>query len=194
VADDPGDFRARRQRRRRRTDRDAEPDASSAAPIDAPQPVEPDPTPAPIDETRLPTFLHAGPGPEGTPDAVSGADRRSRTVAGRSRRAADRIVDGSLVDSPIEAAPPTPRPVDEGWLPMLEDRSPDPEICPFLRAVDDADRLVAPVETPDPANRCAALRDAVPQSLRQQELVCLSSGHVNCPRYLRGALVIAEDQ
>jgi hypothetical protein len=27
----------------------------------------------------------------------------------------------------------------------------------------------------------------VPQSLRQQELVCLTSGHVNCPRYLRGS-------
>ena len=45
---------------------------------------------------------------------------------------------------------------------------------------------------PDPANRCAALRDPVPQSLRQQELVCLASGHVNCPRYLRGAVVVAE--
>ncbi|HUP54028.1 MAG TPA: LysM domain-containing protein, partial [Methylomirabilota bacterium] len=74
----------------------------------------------------------------------------------------------------------------------LDDRSPDPEICPFLRAADDRDRLVAPVEAPDPANRCAALRDAVPQSLRQQELVCLASGHVNCPRYLRGAVVVAE--
>ena len=82
--------------------------------------------------------------------------------------------------------------MDHGWLPMLDDRSDDPEICPFLRAVDDTDRLVAPVETPDPANRCAALRDPVPQSLRQQELVCLASGHVNCPRYLRGAVVMAE--
>ena len=75
---------------------------------------------------------------------------------------------------------------------MLDGRSDDPEICPFLRAVDDTDRLVAPVETPDPANRCAALRDPVPQSLRQQELVCLASGHVSCPRYLRGAVVMAE--
>jgi hypothetical protein len=87
---------------------------------------------------------------------------------------------------------PLPRPVDQHRLPLLEDRSPDPEICPFLRAADATDRLVAPVETPDAANRCAALGDAVPQSLRQQELVCLSSGHVNCPRYLRGAVVVAE--
>ena len=75
---------------------------------------------------------------------------------------------------------------------MLDGRSDDPEICPFLRAVDGTNRLVAPVETPDPANRCAALRDPVPQSLRQQELVCLASGHVSCPRYLRGAVVITE--
>ena len=75
---------------------------------------------------------------------------------------------------------------------MLAGRSDDPEICPFLRAEDDAERMVAPIEAPDPANRCAALREPVPQSLRQQELVCLASGHVNCPRYLRGAVVIAE--
>ena len=46
----------------------------------------------------------------------------------------------------------------------------------------------SPSKRPTPANRCAALREAVPQSLRQQELVCLTTGHVNCPRYLRGAL------
>jgi hypothetical protein len=103
------------------------------------------------------------------------------------------VVDGPwVIERALPTAVPATRPVDDGWLPALDDRSPDPEICPFLRAVDDRDRLVAPVEGPDPANRCAALRDAVPQSLRQQELVCLASGHVNCPRYLRGAVVIAE--
>ena len=61
-------------------------------------------------------------------------------------------------------------------------------VCPFLRAVDEHERLVLPLEAPDPANRCAALREPVPQSLRQQELVCLTRGHVNCPRYLRGSL------
>ncbi len=73
-----------------------------------------------------------------------------------------------------------------------EDRSPNAWVCPFLRAVDDDDALGLPVESPDPANRCAALSEAVPQSLRQQELVCLTSGHVNCPRYLRGSLGSAE--
>ena len=34
--------------------------------------------------------------------------------------------------------------------------------------------------------------EPVPQSLRQQELVCLTSGHVNCPRYLRGAMTVAK--
>lgn len=77
------------------------------------------------------------------------------------------------------------------WLQQLEDRSPDPDVCPFLRATA-AQGLTAPIESPDPANRCAALAEAVPQSLRQQELVCLSTGHVNCPRYLRGAAAVSE--
>ena len=47
------------------------------------------------------------------------------------------------------------------------------------------------MESPDVANRCAALEDVVPQSLRQQELVCLTTSHVNCPRYLRGAVATA---
>jgi hypothetical protein len=69
-----------------------------------------------------------------------------------------------------------------------EVHSAHPWVCPFLRAVDERERLVLPLEAPDPANRCAALREPVPQSLRQQELVCLTRGHVNCPRYLRGSL------
>jgi hypothetical protein len=47
-----------------------------------------------------------------------------------------------------------------------------------------------PIEAPDPANRCAALAEVVPQSLRQQQLVCLTSGHVNCPRYQHGAVAM----
>jgi hypothetical protein len=67
-----------------------------------------------------------------------------------------------------------------------------PTICPFLRAIDQVDRLDQAVEAPDQANRCTAIREPVPQSLRQQELVCLTSGHVNCPRYLRGSVGLAE--
>jgi hypothetical protein len=62
-------------------------------------------------------------------------------------------------------------------------------MCPFLRAVDDADRLLPPILSPDPVNRCASSGEPVPQSLRQQELVCLTSGHVNCPRFQRGTVV-----
>ena len=89
------------------------------------------------------------------------------------------------------ASPPatTLDPITASRPPAIgDDRSPNALVCPFLRALDEDDTLIRPVETPDPANRCAALRDPVPQSLRQQELVCLASGHVNCPRYLRGSL------
>jgi LysM repeat protein len=140
--------------------------------VDAP-PIAPNPAP---DTTPLPTFLHAAPGSSAVPDSP----------------APERWVPEHALPTVVALPAAASRSVDQGWLPVLDDRSPDPEICPFLRAVDDRDKLVAPVEAPDPANRCAALRDAVPQSLRQQELVCLASGHVNCPRYLRGAVVIAE--
>src|SRR4029077_15146928 len=66
------------------------------------------------------------------------------------------------------------------------DSSPNAWVCPFLRAHGDDDTLGRPVEVPDAVNRCAALGESVPQSLRQQELVCLTSAHVNCPRHLRG--------
>ena len=73
-----------------------------------------------------------------------------------------------------------------------DQRPDDPRICPFLRALDDQARLDAPLDAPHQLNRCAALPEPVPQSLRQQELVCLTSGHVNCPRYLRGAVGIGQ--
>ena len=85
------------------------------------------------------------------------------------------------------------RPLDPARHPgrePLDMASPNQRICPFLRSIDDGDRLGIPFETPDPANRCAALSEPVPQSLRQQELVCLTSGHVNCPRYMRGAMTV----
>ena len=71
-------------------------------------------------------------------------------------------------------------------LPIAHD-GPSDRVCPFLRAATDT-ALSAAIESPDAANRCAALAEPVPQSLRQQELVCLSSGHVNCPRYMRGSV------
>lgn len=174
MADDPGSVPAPRPKRRRRSTKGAEVDGTPVAPVEAPNdaPAQPADAATAVDDTPLPTFVHVAPGSGAAVDLDADAT---------SPRAAD-FGEGA-------AAPSS---ANHGWLPQLDDRSPDPEICPFLRAVDDHDRMLAPVEAPDPANRCAALRDAVPQSLRQQELVCLASGHVNCPRYLRGAVVIAE--
>ncbi len=175
VADDPGSVPAPRSRRRRRYDLAAASETSATPPTEAPTPAEPDATldadPTSRDETPLPTFVH------GPLEVAPGAQTDAAPLSGTERHVLARPVVG---------------PADQGWLPMLDGRSDDPETCPFLRAADEADRIVVPIEAPDPANRCAALRDPVPQSLRQQELVCLASGHVNCPRYLRGAVVIAE--
>jgi hypothetical protein len=67
-----------------------------------------------------------------------------------------------------------------------QESSPNSWVCPFLRATTDDGKLGPPIEVPDGANTCSALGQSVPQSLRQQELVCLTSAHVNCPRHLRG--------
>jgi hypothetical protein len=65
-------------------------------------------------------------------------------------------------------------------------RSPDPSVCPFLRLADQG-HLMAPLTDSDAGHRCVAIGAPSPQSLRQQDLVCLRSAHVDCPRYLRGA-------
>jgi len=65
----------------------------------------------------------------------------------------------------------------------------DRAICPFLTAEGPDGTVRKPVGWPAPVNRCTALGEPQPQSDRQQELVCLTSGHVNCPRYLRGVLL-----
>jgi hypothetical protein len=69
---------------------------------------------------------------------------------------------------------------------------PEPWICPFLRAGAADGTLGDPIRWPDEANRCTAFGDAAPQSLRQQEYACLASAHVNCPRFVRGANLLAE--
>ena len=63
-----------------------------------------------------------------------------------------------------------------------------PSICRFL-AIKAGDVEFAPAVGLDTANRCVAIGDPMPQSGRQQELLCLASAHVNCPRYLRGILL-----
>jgi len=167
VADDPGSDAAGRPRRRRRYDLEAGLGSPSTGRTDIPT------TPGSHEDRPFPTFLHAAPGHE----PMRELDTEPKWI----------------IESATPTAVPTPPGVaGRGSLVVLDDRSADPDICPFLRAVDDTNRLVAAVEAPDPANRCAALREAVPQSLRQQELVCLTSGHVSCPRYLRGAAHVAE--
>ena len=80
-------------------------------------------------------------------------------------------------------------PVDPSpFLPVLDGRSPFVTTCPFLRGALDDGSLGVPLEEPDYVNRCAAFGEPKPQSLRQQELVCLTAAHADCPRYLRGAL------
>jgi hypothetical protein len=63
-------------------------------------------------------------------------------------------------------------------------------ICPYLARQGANGTLGAAVPTVDPAHRCTALADAVPQSARQQELVCLTAAHANCPRFLRGRQLV----
>jgi hypothetical protein len=75
--------------------------------------------------------------------------------------------------------------------PGVDDGSTDPEICPFLRSVGPYG-LAGPIGEPDANNRCAALLEVVPQSLRQQELVCLTAAHVDCPRYVQGSTNVEE--
>ncbi|HET8784869.1 MAG TPA: LysM domain-containing protein [Candidatus Limnocylindrales bacterium] len=120
----------------------------------------------------------------------SPADARSAAAIGAAAADIDPLADepAPTVDRLAPAAGVDDAPT---WLAVLDHRSADPGVCPFLRATA-AGGLTTPFEQPDAANRCAALAEAVPQSLRQQELVCLTSGHVNCPRYLRGAAVMTD--
>ncbi len=118
---------------------------------------------------------------------------RGRRTGGDDWTAEDVLADTADGSSDAsDPSEPAPIPDPSTWLPALEGRSPTPGICPFLRSVDADDVIGFPVESPDVANRCAALREPVPQSLRQQELVCLTASHINCPRYLRGALVASD--
>ncbi len=63
-------------------------------------------------------------------------------------------------------------------------------ICPYLAREGPDGALGPAVPTVDSAHRCTALADAVPQSARQQELVCLTAAHANCPRFLRGRQLV----
>jgi len=91
------------------------------------------------------------------------------------------MTSGGLDPTPAGAANPFRSVAD----PVVEERW----ICPFLAGESPDGWRVAAIDRPDPANLCMALGEPQPQSDRQQELVCLTAGHVNCPRYLRGVLL-----
>lgn len=75
----------------------------------------------------------------------------------------------------------------------LATAAPDaPRICPFLHAGLADGTLGDPIPWPDEANRCTALGDVAPQSLRQQEYACLANSHVNCTRFVRGVYLMAD--
>jgi LysM domain len=63
------------------------------------------------------------------------------------------------------------------------------EICPFLAVVDGDGLAGSPVARPHASNACVALTDPAAQSARQQQLVCLTAAHLNCPRYARGLAI-----
>jgi hypothetical protein len=122
-----------------------------------------------------------------------------------SPRWADRPLDEPIAwDQDVEPAAPVSLATDPGpgdpttelaTLAALADpatRSPRPETCPFFRTIDASGAPAPPVEAVDGSNRCVAVGPPRPQSARQQQLVCLTAGHSNCPRYLRGSIVAAE--
>jgi hypothetical protein len=66
-----------------------------------------------------------------------------------------------------------------------------PNICPFLGL---ASSQTEYHDAFTREHRCYAFGDAAELSAEQQERVCLTRGYGNCPRYLRGVLVIPTEE
>jgi hypothetical protein len=64
-------------------------------------------------------------------------------------------------------------------------------ICPFLGLASDRTGYVEGVSD---EHRCFAFGDPAPLSAEQQTRVCQERGYGNCPRYLRGVLVIPTEE
>lgn len=64
-----------------------------------------------------------------------------------------------------------------------------PVACRFLALETAHAILVEPRPTVDARHRCLAMSERVPQSTTQQQFVCLTAAHVNCPRFVRGVEV-----
>jgi hypothetical protein len=66
-----------------------------------------------------------------------------------------------------------------------------PNICPFLGLATSQTEYHDAVTR---EHRCYAFGEAADLSVEQQERVCLTRGYGNCPRYLRGVLVIPTEE
>jgi hypothetical protein len=64
-------------------------------------------------------------------------------------------------------------------------------VCPFLGLASERAGYRA---EPNGEHRCYAFGDPAPLSDEQQRHVCLERGYSNCPRYLRGVLVIPTEE
>ena len=64
-------------------------------------------------------------------------------------------------------------------------------VCPFLGMADARTKYVDGVSD---GHRCYAFGDPAELSAEQQQKVCLQRGYGNCPRYLRGVLVIPTEE
>ena len=86
-------------------------------------------------------------------------------------------------DSMADDPPPDLDSATAQALRTLPGRSPDPVICPFLRAGGGTDLLPVVAAT---GHRCVAVTPAMAVGDRQRQLLCQVASHPTCPRYLRG--------
>jgi hypothetical protein len=103
---------------------------------------------------------------------------RQPDAPGAGREAAQIDPDPMALDAPLDLDAATAQ-----ALLTLPGRSPDPVICPFLRAGDGADLPPGSAAT---SHRCLAVLPAVAVGDRQRQLLCQVASHPTCPRYLRG--------
>ncbi|RPH32777.1 MAG: hypothetical protein EHM90_06625, partial [Chloroflexi bacterium] len=87
---------------------------------------------------------------------------------------------------------PTPPAADADRQALFDKLAQRPEtVCPFLGLAAERSEY-EPQATDD--HRCYAFGEPEPVSGEQQRNVCLQRGYANCPRYLRGVLVIPTDE
>ncbi len=99
---------------------------------------------------------------------------------------------GILVDMFRRGSKPTQSAADAERQALFEKLAQRPEsVCPFLGLA--AARAEFEPQATD-EHRCYAFGEPEPLSGEQQRNVCLQLGYANCPRYLRGVLVIPTDE